>query len=144
MDDNFSGAYMIPKYNPAVARAFDYAIICLLFLPIGGELVSNINPADFEALARARSFLAENLSRDEPLVMKHTKIFNLVEVDVEYDPSRVSYTQATPKTIHKGAYHPSKGRNDNTPITHVWMTPAFLRLENICPVLWLLELSHSM
>ena len=59
--------------------------------------------------------MVENLSRDEPLVMKYAKILNFVEFAVESEPSNMVYTQATPDTIHKGVYDPSQGRDVNTP-----------------------------
>ena len=114
-DDSISGVYMIPKYNPAVAGSLAYAIMNFCFLPIGGNFFSNTIPAEYDPLARARAFLAEHLTRDEPLVMKYAEIINLVKFDVEYDPSKVWYTQATPDTIHKVIYDPANGRDVNTP-----------------------------
>ena len=105
---------MILKYTPTVAGLFTYAVMHFFFLPTGDTFGSNTSPAEYEPLTRARAFLAEHLSRDEPLVMKHTEILNLVDFDVEYNPSKVSYTQATPDTIHKGVYDPTKGWDINT------------------------------
>ena len=104
---------MRPKYNPAVARSFAYAIMTLIFLPIEGIFGSNTSPAEYEPLDRARSFLAEHLFKDEPLLMTHAEILNLVEFDVESDHSRVSCAQATYVTIHKGVYNPAKRWNFN-------------------------------
>ena len=106
---------MTPKYKPSVAGAFAYIIIHFFFIPTRSTFGSNISPAEYEPLARARTFLAEHLPRDEPLVMKHADIINFVKFDVESDPSRVSYNQATPDTIHKDIYDYSKVRDVNTP-----------------------------
>ena len=103
-DDEVSGAYRIPKYNPAVAGDFDYAIIHVFFRPTGDTFGSNTIPAEHKPLSRARAFLAKHLSRDEPLVMKHAEILNLVDFAVESEPSNVVYTQSTPDNIHKGVY----------------------------------------
>ena len=90
--DDISGAYRIPKYNLAVAKAFSHAIMSLIFLPIWGNFDSSTSPAEYKPLAIARAFLVEYLSRDEPLVMKHADILNIVDFDVESEPSKVSYT----------------------------------------------------
>ena len=79
----------------------------MFFLHTGGTFGSNTNPDDYEPLAGARAFLAEHLSRDEPLVMNHDEILNLVEFEVESEPSNVVYTQDTTDTIHKGVYDPA-------------------------------------
>ena len=114
-DGEVSASYMIPKYSPTVVGAFAYIIIHFFFLPTGGTFVSNASPAEYEPMARARAFLAEHLSSNEPLVMKSTEILNLVEFDVESRPSKVSRIQATPDTIHKCLYDPTNGRDVNIP-----------------------------
>ena len=72
-----------------MAGLFAYAIMNFFFLPTGGTFGSNITPAEYEYeyLARARYFLAEHISIDEPLIMKCAAILNLVEFDVYSDPS---------------------------------------------------------
>ena len=114
-DDDVSGAYRIPKYNPAVAGAFAYAIMSYFFLPTGGTFGSNTSPAEYEPLARARAFLASHLSRDTSLVTTHAKILDLVEFEVEENPLSVQYTQAIADDIHRGVFDPSQGRDVNTP-----------------------------
>ena len=114
-DDDVLEAYMISKYNRSVAGAFAYVTMDFFFIPTGGTFGSNTSPYEYELLARARSFLAEYLSRDKPLVMKHAEILNLVKFDVEYDTYRVSHPQATLTTFHKGVHNPSKRHYGNTP-----------------------------
>ena len=114
-DDDVSGAYRVPKYHPNVAGAFAYAILNFLFLPTGGTFGSNTSPQEYEPFARARAFLAEHLSRDESLVLKHLNILSLVEFDEETDPTSVSYVQATADALHQGVYNSTLGRDVNTP-----------------------------
>ena len=106
---------MITKYNSIVVGAFAYTIIDFFFLPIGGIFGSNTSLGEYEPLTRARLFLAENLSRDDPLVMEYAEILNLFNFDIKSDPSSVLYHQVTHVTIHKGVYNPSKVCNINTP-----------------------------
>ena len=47
--------------------------------------------------------------------MKDTEILNLVEFDVDFNPSIISYTQAIYVAIHKVVYDPSMGSDSNTP-----------------------------
>ena len=108
-------AHMIPKCNPVVDRAFAYDIMNFFFLPRGDNFGSNTSPTEYEPLGRAKSFLAENLSRNEPPVMKYAESLSLVKFDVEYDLSRVSYTQAATETIHKCVYNTAKECDVNTP-----------------------------
>ena len=42
-------------------------------------------------------------------------MLNLVESEVEYEPSNVVYAQATRDTIHKGVYGPDQGRDVHNP-----------------------------
>ena len=114
-DDDASGAYLISKYIPAVAGAFSYVIMNLFLLSIRDIFGFNTSPADYEPLARAIAFLFEYLSMDDPLVITHAEIINLVDVDVEFDPSKVAYNQAIPDTTHKSIYNISKRRDVNTP-----------------------------
>lgn len=114
-DDDVSGAYRIPKYHPDVAEAFSYALLNYLFLPTGGTFRFNTSPQEYEPLARARAFLAEHLSRDQTLVMKHQEILSLVQFEVEPHPSTVKYTHASADTLHTGVYDPILGRDVNTP-----------------------------
>ena len=106
---------MIPKCNPAVAGAFAYATMDFFFLPTEDTFGPKTSSAEYYPLARARAFLAEHLSRDEPLVMKHVEILNFVKFKVESEPFNVVYTQTTPETIHKGVYDPTRGRDVNNP-----------------------------
>ena len=112
-DDDISSAYRITKYNPAVNGSLAYVIMNFLFLPIGDIFGSNTSPAEYEPLVRGRVFFAEKISMDEPLVIKYTEILNLVEFDVESEPSKVLYIQATPSTIHKGVYRPANSWDVN-------------------------------
>ena len=114
-DDDISGAYRIPKYNPAVTGAFSYAIISYFFLPTGGTFGSHTSPTGYEHLTRARAFLASYLSRGTSLVTKHTKIQNLVEFEVDNNSTSVCLTQAFSDSIHKCVYDPSLGRDVNAP-----------------------------
>ena len=77
-----SGAYRIPKYNPAVAGAFAFAIMQYFFLPTGGTFGSNTSPHEYKPFAQARAYLAEHLSRDETLVLKYKEIFSLVKLQL--------------------------------------------------------------
>ena len=67
-DDDVSGAYRSPKYHPAIAGAFAFAIMDLLYLPTGGTFGSNTSPHEYKPFARARAFLTEHLSFDDHLV----------------------------------------------------------------------------
>ena len=67
-DNDVSGAYRLPKYNPAVASAFAYAILSWLMLPSGSNFGSTTSPHKYECFARARAYLAEILSREKSLV----------------------------------------------------------------------------
>ena len=127
---------MTPKHNPEMVRSFAYDIMNLFFLSTGGIFDSNTSPAEHEPLARARAFLADNLSRHEPLVMTNADVLNVVEFDVEPEPYKVSYTQVTPETIHKGVYNPAKGRDVNTSNNpFLWMLPSLLRPGVIYPLI---------
>ena len=110
---------MISNYNPEVAGTFTYTIMNLFFPPIWGNFGSDTSPADYIHITRAIGFLDKHLSIDEYLVMKHAKVLNLVNLDVEYDPSRESYIQSTPEIVHKVFYDSSKVRGINIPTTHL-------------------------
>ena len=114
-DDDISGTYTIPKYNPSVAESFAYAIISYFSPSHSGIFGSNNIPSEYETLARARVFLAGHLSRDPSLVAKNAKILDLVEYEVEEDPSSVQYTPEVADDLHQGVYDPTLGRDMNTP-----------------------------
>ena len=92
-DDDLSGAYRIPKYQPDVAGAFSYALPNYFFLPTGGTFGFNTSSQEYEPFARARAFIEEHLSRDQTLVLKHQDILSLVEFEVESNPSIAQYTR---------------------------------------------------
>ena len=114
-DDDVSGAYRIPKYNPAVAGAFAYSLLDYFFLPTGGTFGSNTSPQEYEPFAQARAFLAEHLSRDETLVLKHQKILSLVEFATSDNPDPSVFVQAKADDVHTGVYDTALGRDVNTP-----------------------------
>jgi hypothetical protein len=121
-DDDVAGAYRIPKYHPAVASAFAFAIMKLLFLPTGGTFGSTTSPPEYEAFARARAFLAEYFSRDETLVLKHFGILQHVSFDVVFEQDSVTYTQATSDSLIRVSFLPPLIARSIHPITHIWMT----------------------
>lgn len=114
-DDDVAGAYRIPKYHPAVAAAFCFIIMSWLFLPTGGTFGSTTSPPEYEPYARARAFLAEHLSRDDTLVLKHADILRLVQFETEADPSSVVYVQAVADSINKGVFVEGSDTPVNTP-----------------------------
>ena len=114
-DDDVSGAYRIPKYNPAIAGAFSYALLNYFFLPTGGTFGSSTSPQEYELFAQARAFLAEYLPRDQTLVLKHQDILSLVEFVKDDNPDPIVFVQAIADGIHKGVFDELLGRDVDTP-----------------------------
>lgn len=112
-DDDVSGVYRLPKYNPAVAGAF--ALLNYFFLPISGTFGSNTCSQEYEPFTQARAFLAEHLSRDKTLIPKHESILSLVEFAVDNKPDPSDFVQAIADSINKGVLDDSLGRDVNTP-----------------------------
>ena len=111
----FAGAYREPKYNPAVASAFEFAILNWLFLSTGGVFGSTTSPAEYEPYARARAFLAMSLSRNTDLVQKHSAILDLVQFDTEPNPESVTFVQAKADFLNPGVINPDTGLAVKTP-----------------------------
>ena len=103
-DDDVAGAHRIPKYHPAIASAFIFAIMQYLFLPTGGMFGSKTSAHLYEPFARARAFLAEQLSRDQTLIMKHANILHLLNFQVEENPNQVTFTPAKADSINSGIF----------------------------------------
>ena len=137
-DDDVAGAYRIPKYNPAVALAFASAIMEWLFLPTGDVFGSKTSPHEYEPFARARALLAEHLSRDQTLVMKHADILQAVEIEVEPNPNEVHFVSSKTDSINKGVFRPGTNVSMNTLIIPLCMIHSWLMSRNIYLQLWLL------
>ena len=86
-----------------------------LFLPTGGVFGSKTSPHEYEPFARARAFLAEHLSRDQTLVMKHANILQAVEIEVEPNQHQVKFVPTKADSINKGVFHPGTTTSVNTP-----------------------------
>ena len=114
-DDDVSGAYRWPKYHPGIAAAFAFAVMHWLFIPTGGTFGSTTSPHEYESFARARAFLAEHLSRDETLVLKHSNILHLVKFASSPPSDPVVFVQATVDFINQGVIDPTTGLSIETP-----------------------------
>ena len=77
-----------------------------LFLPTAGVLGSKTSPWEYEPFAGARAFLAAYLSRDHTLVIKHAKILQTLEIEVEPNPDQVHFIPAKAESSNKSFLHP--------------------------------------
>ena len=78
-DNDVSGSYRIPKYHSGAAGLFAYGLLNYVLLYTGDTLGPNTSPQEYEPFVHDGSFLAEYLSRDQILVLKHQKILSLVK-----------------------------------------------------------------
>ena len=67
---------------------------------------SKTSPHEYEPFARARAFLAEHLSRDQTLVMKHGDILQAVEFEVEPNSEQVHFVTFKVDSIKEEVFHP--------------------------------------
>ena len=81
--DDEAGTFRHIKYNPEIAAAFSFIISTYLFLPLGLVFGSTTSAEDHEIIATARKLLAQYLSRDWSLVLKHNDLLE----NVKYSPS---------------------------------------------------------
>ena len=114
-DDDIAGAFRQLKYNPEIAQAFSFIIFQRLWMPCGQVFGSNTSPADFEALANAREYLAEHLSQPnyEYLIEKHKDILNKVVYACGKDESE-EFVQAVSDSINIGVMDNGTGKPKNT------------------------------
>ena len=66
------------KHHPDVAGAFSYVLADYLFLQIGLAFGADFSPANWEAVRRAQSALAERLFSDTSLVIKHRAVLDKI------------------------------------------------------------------
>ena len=66
------------KHHPDVAGAFLYVLADYLFLQIGLAFGADFSPANWEAVRRAQSALAERLFSDTSLIVKHHAVLNKI------------------------------------------------------------------
>ena len=105
----------MPTYNSAVSGTFSYALLNYFFLSTGDTFGSSTSPHEYEPFIRTRAFLAEYLSRDHTLVLKHQDILSLVKFVKDDNPDPAVFVQAIADGIHKGLFNELPGRDVNTP-----------------------------
>ena len=67
------------KHHPDVAGAFSYILADYLFFQIGLAFGADFSPANWEAVRRAQSALAERLFFDTSLVQKHRAVLDKIK-----------------------------------------------------------------
>lgn len=67
------------KHHPDVASAFLYILADYLFFQVGLAFRSDFSPANWEAVRRTQSALAERLFFDTSLVSKHRAVLNKIK-----------------------------------------------------------------
>ena len=100
-DDDVKGAFRQVKYNPDVSSVFSFIISLYFFLPTGGTFGAVPSPSNFEPIARARTYLANLLSRKKALVKKHWDIIKLMKFSRK-SPTSTTYVQAVADEINIG------------------------------------------
>ena len=100
-DDDVKGVFRHCKYYPDVLSAFTYTFSNRLYFPLRGTFGSTTSPANFEPLYRARTHLAQRLSRNRMLIAKHKAIIDKVKYCEPPDTTQL-YVQATTDAINNG------------------------------------------
>ena len=67
------------KHHPDVAGAFSYILADYLFFQVGLAFGADFSPANWEAVRRAQSALAERLFFDTALVTKHRAVLDKIQ-----------------------------------------------------------------
>jgi hypothetical protein len=67
------------KHHPDVAGAFSYILVDYLFFQVGLAFGADFSPANWEAVRRAQSALAERLFFDTSLVAKHRAVLDKIK-----------------------------------------------------------------
>ena len=100
-DDDAKGAFRYRKYHSDVASAFAFSISSFLMIPLGNVYDSIVSPQDWEPFARARTHLAEALSRRRDLYAKYRHIIDRVEFSSPPTGATI-FVKATPNTLNTG------------------------------------------
>ena len=92
-DDDIKETFRHWKYHPYVTGVFTYIVSNILYFPLGGNFESATSPASFKPLDRARTHLAQRLSRIKELIPKQIIIIYKVKYS---DPpnSKQTYGQS--------------------------------------------------
>ena len=93
MDDDVKGAFRQSKYHPDIVAVISFIILANLFIPTGGTFGSTTSPANFEPYAKARTFLAQKLSRNEDLISTHQTLLDKVDFS-PLPPDTMTYVKA--------------------------------------------------
>ena len=91
------------KHHPDVAGAFSYILADYLFFQVGLAFGADFSPANWEAVRRTQSALAERLFFDTSLVTKHRTILDKIKWCRSIDcRRRPRFTRAIPDALNKG------------------------------------------
>jgi len=91
------------KHHPDIAGAFSYILVDYLFLQIGLAFGVDFSPANWEAIRRASSALAERLFFDTSLVDKHRTVLNKIRWCCSLQESRrPRFTRAFSDALNPG------------------------------------------
>ncbi|KAL3803843.1 hypothetical protein HJC23_004005 [Cyclotella cryptica] len=91
------------KHHPDVAGAFSYILADYLFFQIGLAFCADFSPANWEAVRRAQSALAERLFFDTSLVHKHRAVLDKIKWCRSLSGTkRTRFTQASCDALNQG------------------------------------------
>ena len=90
---------MIPEYSPAIAGPFAFVVISYFFLHTGGIFDSSTSPTKYDLMTQDSTFLAENLSRNEWIILKKQYILILVDFETDFSGTVPSFIQAIKESI---------------------------------------------
>jgi hypothetical protein len=93
------------KHHPDVAGAFSYILADYLFFQVGLAFGADFSPANWEAVRRAQSALAERLFFDTSLVAKHRAVLDKIKWCRSVNgKKRPRFTRAFPDALNKGIF----------------------------------------
>ena len=117
-DDDFTGAFRTPKYNPKIITALAYVLHQYLMIPAGGHFGCNNSAQEWEPIARARMALATFLDKRDGLVTKHADIIKHITFVLSPTP-QFTYCTAKSDSSHKGVLDSSNVQK-RLVIIHLW------------------------
>ena len=107
-DDDVTGAFRQPKYNPNVISAKAYIIDKCLFVPTGSTFGDRSSPSSFEPFARARMALSREISRGRQPVPEFPEYLDHVKFGPPPPPG-FHFPEARADQFNPGIVTPSDG-----------------------------------